>query len=128
MTFEEFNDFCRGLPATTYVCQWGGSDVWKVGGKVFAIGSRRWADPAFTFKATDLAFRILPEEFPGVRPAPYMASRGLKWLQQYAEDGLDDAALKDYLRQSYRLVASGLSKKRQRALGLADWLAADESL
>ena len=39
MTFEEFNAFCRSLPATTYVVQWGGSHVWKVGGKVFAIGS-----------------------------------------------------------------------------------------
>ncbi len=38
MTFEEFNAFCGSLPATTYVVQWGGSHVWKVGGKVFAIG------------------------------------------------------------------------------------------
>src|SRR5690606_27443387 len=38
MTYPEFNDFCRSLPATTYVVQWGGSHVWKVGGKVFAIG------------------------------------------------------------------------------------------
>ena len=38
MTYEEFNAFCGGLPATTYVVQWGGAHVWKVGGKVFAIG------------------------------------------------------------------------------------------
>jgi predicted DNA-binding protein (MmcQ/YjbR family) len=39
MTYDEFNEFCRALPATTYVLQWGGSHVWKVGGKVFAIGA-----------------------------------------------------------------------------------------
>jgi predicted DNA-binding protein (MmcQ/YjbR family) len=38
MTFDEFNNFCRALSATTYVVQWGGSHVWKVGGKAFAIG------------------------------------------------------------------------------------------
>jgi predicted DNA-binding protein (MmcQ/YjbR family) len=37
MTYDEFNEFCRALPATTYVLQWGGSHVWKVGGKVFAM-------------------------------------------------------------------------------------------
>ena len=38
MTYEEFNLFCRSLPATSHVVQWGGAHVWKVGGKVFAIG------------------------------------------------------------------------------------------
>ncbi|MBL4688830.1 MAG: hypothetical protein JKY37_29845, partial [Nannocystaceae bacterium] len=49
MTYESFNRFCAALPATTHVVQWGGADVWKVGGevggkvtgKVFAIGG--WA-------------------------------------------------------------------------------------
>ena len=55
MTYDDFNAFCRALPATTYVVQWGGAHVWKVGGKVFAIGG--WADgaPAFTFKAGELS-------------------------------------------------------------------------
>ena len=41
MTRDEFNAFCKGLCATSHVVQWGGADVWKVGGKVFAIG---WAE------------------------------------------------------------------------------------
>ena len=39
MIYEEFNNLCKSLPATTYVVQWGDSHVWKVGGKVFAIGA-----------------------------------------------------------------------------------------
>ena len=31
MTYEKFNEFCSALPAATYVVQWGGSHVWKVG-------------------------------------------------------------------------------------------------
>ena len=118
VTYDEFNAFCRALPASSHVVQWGGAQVWKVGGKVFAIGG--WGDgaPAYTFKVSDLSYEILKDR-PGLRPAPYLASRGLKWIQHYARPGLSDDALKDYLRQSHRLVARGLSKKTQRALGLA---------
>lgn len=117
MTYEEFNAFCSALPATTHVVQWGGSQVWKVGGKVFAIGG--WQDdaPAFTFKTGDVAFEMLGVQ-PGLRPAPYLASRGLKWIQVYGEPGLSDGELKGYLRESYRLVALGLSKKRRHELGV----------
>ena len=117
MTYDEFNAFCRALPATTYVVQWGGSHVWKVGGKVFAIGGWGDEDARFTFKVSELSYEILKEQ-PGLRPAPYLASRGLKWIQHYAKPGLSDDALEDYLRQSHRIVSAGLSKKKQRELGL----------
>ncbi len=80
MTYDEFNAFCRALPATTYVVQWGGSHVWKVGGKVFAIGG--WAD----------AGEALP--------------------------GLSNVDLKDYLRKFHHIVSLGLSKKKQKEIGL----------
>lgn len=118
MTYEEYNDFCRGLPVTTHVVQWGGAHVWKVGGKVFAIGG--WNDndiAAITFKTSDIAFEIL-KDTPGLRPAPYLASRGFKWIQHYDEPGLSDGELREYIAQSHQLVASGLSKKKQRELGL----------
>ena len=121
MTYDAFNRFCGALPATTYVVQWRGSHVWKVGGKVFAIGGRVDRSPAFTFKTSDLSYRILIEQ-PGVRPAPYLASRGMKWIQNFsepgAEPGLSDADLKDYLRRSHEIVAAGLTKKARRELGL----------
>ena len=117
MTCDEFNAFCRELPSTSYVMQWGGSHVWKVGGKVFAIGSDD-EEAAFTFKVSDLSFEILPQQ-PGVRPAPYLASRGLKWVQHFAKPGLSDTDLRAYLRESHRIVATGLSRKKQVELGLA---------
>ena len=118
MTYDDFNAFCRALPATSYVMQWGGSHVWKVGGKVFAIGGWGDGEPAYTFKTSELSYEILKDQ-PGLRPAPYLASRGMKWIQHYAQPGLPDDDLKDYLRQSHSIVAAGLSKKKQRALGLA---------
>ncbi len=117
MTYEEFNAFCGALPATSHVVQWGGSHVWKVGGKVFAIGGWGDAEPGITFKVTEIAYEILRDQ-PGLRPAPYLASRGMKWIQHYAKPGLSDEELKDYLKQSHHIVSLGLTKKRQKELGL----------
>ena len=118
LTYDEFNAFCRGLPATSYVMQWRGSHVWKVGGKVFAIGGWVNEEAGVTFKVNDIAYEMMKDQ-PGLRPAPYLASRGMKWIQHHASPGLADAELKDYLRESHRIVSLGLSKKKQRELGLA---------
>ena len=118
MNYEAFNDYCRTLPATSYVMQWGGSHVWKVGGKVFAIGGWENADkPAFTFKASEYDFLFLSDE-PGYRPAPYFASRGMKWIQQHDVSETDDDDLIYYLLESHRIVSLGLTKKKQKELGL----------
>ncbi|MAY03212.1 MAG: hypothetical protein CMQ38_09595 [Gammaproteobacteria bacterium] len=118
MTYDEYDAFCASLPVTTQVIQWGGAHVWKVGGKVFAIGG--WSDddkPAITFKVSPLSYDIL-SELPGLRPAPYLASRGMLWIQHYAEPGLSEEDLKDYIRESHRIVSLGLTKKLQKELGL----------
>ena len=118
MTYEAFNIFCRSLTATSHVIQWGDSHVWKVGAKVFAIGGWSKTDkPAFTFKTSELNFHFLSDQ-PGYRPAPYFASRGMKWIQQYDVPGNEDEELMYYLRESHRLVSSGLTKKKQKELGL----------
>jgi predicted DNA-binding protein (MmcQ/YjbR family) len=119
MTYDEFNDFCQSLPATTHVVQWGGADVWKVGGKVFAIGG--WIDEtrmAFTFKVSEVSYELLRNQ-PGLRPAPYLASRGMKWIQHYDTPGLTNTELQDYLRYSHKLVSLGLTRKLQKELGLS---------
>lgn len=118
MTYKEFNDFCSALPATTYVVQWGDADVWKVGGKVFAIGGwQKNGEPAFTFKTSELHYDILKDE-PGYRPAPYLAARGMKWIQRHDPVSGSAEELKYYLMESYRIVSLGLTKKLQKELGL----------
>jgi predicted DNA-binding protein (MmcQ/YjbR family) len=94
--------------------------VWKVGGakgKVFAVA---WfdgsADQGITFKCSDLSYEML-KEVVGCRPAPYFASRGMKWFQRVNDSGLSDADLKTYLRESHRLAALNLTKKLRLELG-----------
>lgn len=117
MTREEFNTFCKGLKATSHVVQWGNSDVWKVGDKLFALCGWSEGRDAFTFKVGEIAFEVLGAE-PGIRPAPYLASRGMKWLQVYEADALSNDSLKEHIIESYRLVVAGMTKKKRTELGL----------
>ena len=118
MTINEFNNFCSSLPHSTHVVHWGNSEVWKIGGKVFAIGNTgKDGHPAFTFKTSEQNYYFL-EVKAGYRPAPYLASRGMKWIQQYNCESDEDEALEYYISASYKLVSLGLTKKLQKELGL----------
>lgn len=118
MTLDGYNAFCASLAATHTVVQWGGAHVWKVGDKVFAIA--RTDDGvalSVTFKCSWASFDILKEQ-PGLRPAPYLASRGMSWIQRLTDEAMPDEALQDYLRESHRLVAQKLTKRARVELGL----------
>ena len=119
MTLNEYNQFCASLPHTTTVVQWGGAHVWKVGGKVFAIGG--WNDEGaplgVTFKVSEIGYEVWSQEL-GCRPAPYLASRGMKWIQRVTDESMDDDGLRDALAESHRLVSLNLTKKLQKELGL----------
>lgn len=118
MKHSEFNTFCGALKASTYVMQWHNSHVWKVGGKVYAIGfTLKDGGTAYTFKTSNLNYEFLSHH-DGYRPAPYFATRGMKWIQQTNTSGLLDEELHYYLSESYRLVSSSLSKRKRTELGL----------
>jgi predicted DNA-binding protein (MmcQ/YjbR family) len=118
MTLDEYDAFCAALPHASRVVQWQGAHVWKIAGeKMFAFAYAAGDDVEVTFKVSPLSFEIL-RDTTGCRPAPYMASRGLVWIQRFRRAGLDDATLRAYLAESHRLVAAGMSRKRRRQLGL----------
>jgi len=118
ISLDEYNAFCATLPETHKVIQWGGAHVWKVDTKVFAVSG--WSDnhtSAFTFKCSPQSYDILKEQA-GLRPAPYLASRGMKWIQMFEDGEFGDDDLKLYLKESHRLASLNLTKKRQKELGL----------
>lgn len=119
MTLDRYNTFCASLPHTTKVVQWGGAHVWKVAGKVFAVA---WPEARnalhVTFKASDLSYEMLKDQ-PGLRPAPYFASRGMKWLQRTSAATLKDKDFEKYLAESHRLAAQTLTRRARLALGIA---------
>ena len=114
MTLDEIEAHCLSLPAATLVVQWGGTHVYKVGGKMFAMaGGGVWSA---AFKASDMAFELLPEQ--GLaRPAPYM--QRARWLDVTAPEALGDDGLKAYLTAAHGLIAARLPKRVRAELGLA---------
>ncbi len=118
MNLEDYDQFCGSLPQTEKAVQWGGSHVWKVGGKLFAVAG--WTDGedfAVTFKVSDIAYHVLRDE-PGLRPAPYLASRGMTWIQHYGPPGLRDDSLKAHIKASYDMAVQRLTKAKRAELGL----------
>ncbi|MCV6591516.1 MAG: MmcQ/YjbR family DNA-binding protein [Silicimonas sp.] len=119
MTRDDFNAYCAAKPGTIHVVQWGNSDVWKVAGKLFALCGWHEDHEAFTFKVTPMVFEVMGDA-PGHRPAPYLASRGMSWLQVHEPDKVSDADLKQHIDVSYELVKAGLTKKARRDHGLGE--------
>jgi predicted DNA-binding protein (MmcQ/YjbR family) len=120
MTPEQFNQFCGSLPHTTHVVQFGGADVWKIGGKLFAaMWDASHKNGGVTFKPSPIGYEVLQTR-PGLRPAPYLASRGIKWIQRYSEESMSDNELKEYLKQSYVVVREALPRKVRESLQLPE--------
>ncbi len=128
MNREAFDTYCASLPATTHVVQWGGSSVWKVGGKIFAICTGWGPDSPVTdedgkpakdrigFKCSDLSYEILRQQ-PGIIPSPYLARA--KWVQVRNQGALSDNELKAYIEQAHSIITKKLTKAARKQLGLA---------
>ena len=69
-----------------------------------------------TFKVSEIGYEVL-RDMEGCRPAPYLASRGMKWIQHYALPGLDDEGLREHIQSSYHMAIKRLTKKKQPELG-----------
>ncbi|PCJ94237.1 MAG: hypothetical protein COA52_05770 [Hyphomicrobiales bacterium] len=125
MTLDEFNDCCGGFTAATKVVQWGGSHVWKIGGKIFAIselgdGGNKVGDGttkpvAIAFKCSDMSYRLLPD-IEGIIPAPYLARA--KWVRVEADAEFSDEDRQAYMAQAHKIISTKLTKKLQKELGL----------
>ena len=113
MTPAAFDKACRALPGATMDHPWEDHDVYKVGGKMFAVYSP--ANDTFSFKASDIAFEVLTEAGPG-KPAPYLARA--KWVWFESLKAQDASEVEGWLKSAHGLVAAKLTKKVRSELGL----------
>jgi predicted DNA-binding protein (MmcQ/YjbR family) len=110
LTRADVEAIALSLPATSKVVQWGASDVFKVGGKVFAIGG----DDGVSFKVTEIAFEVLTSDGLG-RQAPYCAKG--QWVN-IALERLEPDDARDWLATAHGLIAAKLTRKARAELGL----------
>jgi predicted DNA-binding protein (MmcQ/YjbR family) len=111
VTRDDVETLAMGLPAVTKVIQWGGSDVYKVGGKVFAICGLRGG---LSFKVSEIGFVALTEGGPA-RQAPYLHKGS--WVIVDL-DAADDADMTGWLASAHGLIAAKLTRAARRELGL----------
>jgi predicted DNA-binding protein (MmcQ/YjbR family) len=113
VTRDEVEAFALSLPATSKVVQWGGSDVYKVGGKVFAICGLAGG---LSFKVTEIGFVVLTDEGGPGRQAPYCAKG--QWVAIELED-VEAQDVHGWLATAHSLIAAKLTRKARLELGLA---------
>lgn len=110
---DEIEALALSFPATSKVVQWGSTDVYKVGGKVFAMCG---LGGGLSFKVSEIGFVVLTDEGGPGRQAPYCAKG--QWVAVDLEDlDSDDAA--GWLATAHSLIAGKLTKKLRAELGLA---------
>lgn len=116
INLAQFDAVCKRLPGAALAVQWGGSRVYKVGGRMFALGNRNAGVAYFVFKTTPIAYEMLLDQGLETR-APHLP-RGF-WVKMGDPEALPDDDLAAYLEQSWRIVAGGLPKLTRNALGLS---------
>ena len=114
MTPEAFEKAAIALAGTTSQVQWGGEQVYKVGGKMFAVTDV--AATRLSLKVSDIAFEALIDSGQA-RTAPYLARA--KWVRFDDLAALDDADVEGWLTNAHALVAAKLTRKARRELGIA---------
>jgi predicted DNA-binding protein (MmcQ/YjbR family) len=113
LTREEVEAAAMALPAVTRVVQWGDSNVYKLGGKVFAMCH---PSGGLSFKVSPIGFVVLTEAGGPGRQAPYCAKG--HWVN-VALDGAPDEDIADWLATAHSLIAAKLTRKVRADLGLA---------
>jgi predicted DNA-binding protein (MmcQ/YjbR family) len=114
--FEPQRALAATLPGATEDIKWGADLVYSVGGKMFCVFLLEAGRAATcSLKVDDERFLELTG-VPGVVPAPYLARA--RWVQVGRVHGLAGADLDALVRRSHALVASRLTKKLQRDIGI----------
>ncbi len=116
MNIEEYRDYCLSLPGTTEGFPFGEDTlVMKVGGKMFSLASLE----SFTFnvKCDPEKAIELREKYSEVLPGYHMNKQ--HWNTIIPDGSVDNAVLKEWISDSYKLVVSKLPLKERARLTLA---------
>jgi predicted DNA-binding protein (MmcQ/YjbR family) len=105
------SQFCGTLKAATCVNTFGPEhDVWKIGGKVFAIVSK--PRDSVSFKCTDVEAAQMLIETGAAHKAPYCHA---SWAM-VVYGAMPDEELQARLNRSYSIILSGFSQKARHAI------------
>lgn len=120
MNVDEIREYCLAFAEATENLQWGDDLCFKVRGKIFVTLALTAVPQKICFKCTPEHFAELVER-EGIRPAPYVGR--YSWVILDRLDALRGHELRDFIHQSYEMVAPKSAKRSTRS---ATKLPADE--
>ncbi|HEX2589994.1 MAG TPA: MmcQ/YjbR family DNA-binding protein [Rhizomicrobium sp.] len=116
MTYDEITKFMLSLPGAELSIKWGSDHMFVVGAKMFAgMGPKTDKPHGISFKSDEIGFEVLTKKR-GITPSKYLARA--HWVTLDKLERLPDKQLRAYLERAHAIVAAGLSKKTQAALGI----------
>lgn len=114
MDIEQLRGICAAWPGVSDSIKWEDDLVFSVADKMFVVTALRGPHRGrLSFKVDADRFLELTDQ-PGMMPAPYMARAF--WVSITEPERFADADIAAFVRRSYELVRSGLSKKMQAKL------------
>lgn len=114
MNIETLQSICKKLPACQEDIKWGNDLCFTIGAKMFCVAGLT-APLSFSFKVSDEEYEELSQSA-GFSPAPYMAKN--KWVLVTDPTVRSKKEWESYIRKSYEMISSKLSKKLQKELGI----------
>jgi predicted DNA-binding protein (MmcQ/YjbR family) len=119
MNYKDVERFCLSLPGAWRDEPWSDTTVFKIAEKMFAVIVHDDAHKpiGLWFKASAYSYEILTR-IDGIGPCPYFWRA--KWVETGGIKMLKADELRGYLARAHALVAAKLSRKKRRALGIAD--------
>jgi predicted DNA-binding protein (MmcQ/YjbR family) len=115
MTRDETNAFCATLKSAECSSPFGpGHDVWKVGGKIFAIIGALQDGVAFKTRDIESASMLIAEGL--ARKAPYLHRSWAMVPFGTHETAMPDDELAARIKQSYAIIFASLPRKTQASI------------
>ena len=103
MNVDSIRQYCLSFPEATENLQWQDDLCFKIGGKIFVVLSLETVPPSVCFKCAPETFAELCER-ENIIPAPYVGR--YKWVLVQRLDAMGDQELKEFIQQSYEMVAA----------------------
>ena len=115
LTRKAYNQVCSRLAGATFVQQWGGAQVWKVAGKMFALIGVDTDPVHLSLKCDpDLALE-LRAEFPDSISGAYHMNKK-HWNTIVCDQSVPVYDIEDCIGHSYDLVVAALPRAAREAL------------
>ena len=111
MNLDQLRHFCLAFPEATENIQWADDLCFKFNGRIFAIVALTAVPQKVCFKCTPEVFAELTER-EGIHPAPYVGR--YKWVILDSLAALSDNELREFVRQSYEMIAAKAPRTKPR--------------